>query len=105
MVSEKETGISIDQDNLGDYVGKPVYSSEKMYETTPAGVAMGLAWTSHGGSSLYIETLGQKPGEPNQVYLSYRSFYLFYERNYFYCRSIYLPTDLLLLLYKPLFNN
>jgi len=66
VVSEKETGISIDQDNLGDYVGKPVYSSEKMYETTPAGVAMGLAWTSHGGSSLYIETLGQKPGEPNQ---------------------------------------
>jgi hypothetical protein len=23
-----------------------------------AGVALGLAWTSHGGSTLYIETLG-----------------------------------------------
>ena len=32
-----------------------------MYASTPAGVAMGLAWTSHGGSSLYIETIGQKP--------------------------------------------
>ena len=31
-----------------------------MYESTPAGVCLGLAWTSHGGSTLYIETIEQK---------------------------------------------
>ena len=40
-------------------MGKPVFSSEKMYPNTPAGVALGLAWTSMGGSTLYIETLSQ----------------------------------------------
>ena len=40
-------------------MGKPVFSSEKMYPLTPAGVALGLAWTSMGGSTLYIETLSQ----------------------------------------------
>ena len=28
-----------------------------MYEQTPPGVCMGLAWTAHGGSTLYIETV------------------------------------------------
>ena len=33
--------------------------SDKLYPCPPAGVALGLAWTSMGGSTLYIETLGQ----------------------------------------------
>lgn len=35
-----------------------------MYDTTPPGVCMGLAWTSHGGSTLYIETIKQKRRKP-----------------------------------------
>ena len=34
-----------------------------MYPSTPAGVALGLAWTSMGGSTLYIETVGQSVKE------------------------------------------
>ena len=64
VVHDKEKGISIDESNLSDYVGKPVFSSEKMYPNTPPGVALGLAWTSMGGSTLYIETVGQKVKEP-----------------------------------------
>ena len=41
--------------NLKDYVGNPLYTSDRLYEITPPGVAMGLAWTNMGGSSLYIE--------------------------------------------------
>ena len=58
-MQDKETNIKIDEVSLSDYVGRPVFSSEKMYPLTPAGVALGLAWTSMGGSTLYIETLSQ----------------------------------------------
>ncbi|KAJ3119206.1 ATP-dependent Lon protease pim1 [Physocladia obscura] len=52
-----EEKVVIDKDNLKDFVGSPVYTSERMYENTPVGVIMGLAWTSMGGSSLYIESV------------------------------------------------
>ena len=52
---------SITDKNLSDYVGKPIYTSDRMFEdSTPDGVVMGLAWTSMGGSALYIETKGLK---------------------------------------------
>ena len=53
-VSEGQTGILVNEDNLQKFVGKPVFTQDKMYENTPPGVCMGLAWTSHGGSTLYI---------------------------------------------------
>ena len=60
-VSEKKgSGIKVEESNLYDFVGKPVFAKDKMYESTPPGVVMGLAWTSHGGSTLYIETIKQK---------------------------------------------
>ncbi|OCK83043.1 lon protease like, mitochondrial [Lepidopterella palustris CBS 459.81] len=49
--------VRITKDNLKDYVGPPVFTSDRLYETTPPGVAMGLAWTSMGGSALYIESI------------------------------------------------
>lgn len=48
--------IIIDESNLFNYVGKPVFHTERLYDQTPTGVVMGLAWTSMGGSTLYIET-------------------------------------------------
>ena len=55
--------FTIDASNLADYVGKPVFRGEKIYEQTPVGVVMGLAWTSMGGSTLYIETTFVEEGE------------------------------------------
>lgn len=49
--------VSIDANNLKDYVGAPIYLSDRLYETTPPGVVMGLAWTSMGGTALYIESI------------------------------------------------
>ncbi|CAH2044504.1 unnamed protein product [Thlaspi arvense] len=55
--------VMIGESNLADYVGKPVFHAEKIYEPTPVGVVMGLAWTSMGGSTLYIETTVVEEGE------------------------------------------
>jgi Lon-like ATP-dependent protease len=49
--------VSIGRDNLKDYVGPPVFTSDRLYEKTPPGVAMGLAWTSMGGAALYVESI------------------------------------------------
>lgn len=44
----KDVHIEVNADNLKDYVGPPVFLSDRLYETTPPGVVMGLAWTSMG---------------------------------------------------------
>jgi Lon-like ATP-dependent protease len=49
--------VKIGKDNLKDYVGPPVFTSDRLYDTTPPGVAMGLAWTQMGGAALYVESI------------------------------------------------
>ncbi|QLL32719.1 hypothetical protein HG536_0D02410 [Torulaspora globosa] len=53
--------VEITPANLKDYVGPPVYTTDRLYETTPPGVAMGLAWTNMGGCSLYVEAVLEQP--------------------------------------------
>jgi ATP-dependent Lon protease len=48
---------SITAQNLKEYLGKPVFTSDRFYERTPVGVCMGLAWTAMGGATLYIESI------------------------------------------------
>ncbi|EXJ57973.1 lon protease like, mitochondrial [Cladophialophora yegresii CBS 114405] len=49
--------VTITKDNLKDFVGPPIFTADRLYETTPPGVAMGLAWTSMGGAALYVESI------------------------------------------------
>jgi len=45
------------EEDLEKYVGKRKYLSDRLYEgVPPPGVVMGLAWSSIGGSALYIES-------------------------------------------------
>jgi Lon-like ATP-dependent protease len=54
----------VDENNLHDYIGKPIFTSDRLYEKDlPSGIVMGLAWTSMGGSALYIETQSIKRGK------------------------------------------
>uniref|UniRef100_A0A1X7TLZ4 Lon proteolytic domain-containing protein n=2 Tax=Amphimedon queenslandica TaxID=400682 RepID=A0A1X7TLZ4_AMPQE len=48
--------VTISSSNLKDFVSHPPFVSDRLYETTPSGVVMGLAWTSMGGTTLYVET-------------------------------------------------
>eukprot|EP01018_Ginkgo_biloba_P008383 Gb_04955 [translate_table: standard] len=55
--------IVVNASNLSEYVGKPIFLGERIYDQTPIGVVMGLAWTAMGGSTLYIETTSIEQGE------------------------------------------
>jgi len=46
---------NISRKNVEDFAGKPVFSTEKLYNKKVPGVALGLAWTSMGGATLYAE--------------------------------------------------
>jgi Lon-like ATP-dependent protease len=59
-MKRKSDTWEVSEKNLADYVGKPLFTSDRMYEKDPLpnGIVMGLAWTSMGGSALYVETQG-----------------------------------------------
>jgi ATP-dependent Lon protease len=47
----------ITEKNLEKYLGKPIFTTDRFYPKTPIGVCMGLAWTSMGGATLYVEAI------------------------------------------------
>lgn len=53
----EDVHLSIAKDSLTDYVGPPIYTTDRLYDTFPPGVTMGLAWTSMGGAALYVESI------------------------------------------------
>ncbi|XP_057565490.1 LOW QUALITY PROTEIN: lon protease homolog, mitochondrial [Hippopotamus amphibius kiboko] len=61
IVSGEAAFVEVTPENLQDFVGKPVFTVERMYDVTPPGVVMGLAWTAMGGSTLFVETSLRRP--------------------------------------------
>ena len=53
--------LDVTAENVHEFVGNPVFTSDRMYDSTPPGVVMGLAWTAMGGTTLYVETALSKP--------------------------------------------
>ncbi|XP_073978605.1 lon protease homolog, mitochondrial-like isoform X2 [Rhodnius prolixus] len=60
VVKKESEKVVVTPDNLQDFVGKPMFTHDRLYEVTPPGVVMGLAWTAMGGSTLFIETALRK---------------------------------------------
>ncbi|MFD3744641.1 endopeptidase La [Nocardia sp. NPDC058633] len=52
------TSLTVDVDNLTDYLGRPRFTPDSMERTSVPGVATGLAVTGAGGDVLYIEANG-----------------------------------------------
>ena len=46
--NEISTKINVTPLNLNEFVGKPLFAHDRLYEITPPGVVMGLAWTAMG---------------------------------------------------------
>ncbi|OWF49335.1 lon protease homolog, mitochondrial-like [Mizuhopecten yessoensis] len=61
IITESTEHLEVDTDSLKDYAGKPLFTSDRMYEFNPPGVVTGLAWTAMGGSTLFIETVLKRP--------------------------------------------
>ncbi|KAG8181734.1 hypothetical protein JTE90_028273 [Oedothorax gibbosus] len=68
IVKKEITSVEISDNNLQEFVGKPVFTQDRLYEITPPGVVMGLAWTAMGGSTLFIETTQYKPFTEDKKY-------------------------------------
>ncbi|BDD03251.1 endopeptidase La [Aureibacter tunicatorum] len=60
ITEEGLSKIDVNVGNLEEFLGKPVFHTEKLYNTNQVGVVLGLAYTSYGGSTLYIEASGIK---------------------------------------------
>jgi len=60
VVSTNQRSVNVTEKNLEGFVGKPVFNSDRYYDVTPPGIVMGLAWTSMGGATLYVETIQDK---------------------------------------------
>ncbi|XP_012273098.1 lon protease homolog, mitochondrial isoform X2 [Orussus abietinus] len=67
VVKKEADKIDVKSDNLQDFVGKPTFTHDRMYDITPPGVVMGLAWTAMGGSTLFIETSVRKPCDDKKL--------------------------------------
>ena len=54
MVAGENVEVTVE--NLKDFVGPARFTRDRLYDSTPAGAVAGLAWTSMGGATLYVET-------------------------------------------------
>lgn len=66
IVQKEGEHFEVNNDNLTSFLGKYIFSSDRMYKDTPPGVIMGLAWTAMGGSALYIETAQRHAVQPKK---------------------------------------
>lgn len=55
IVEKNKKSVTVNSANLKDFLGIPKYSYETAYEENQIGVVTGLAWTSVGGETLFIE--------------------------------------------------
>uniref|UniRef100_J3LN24 Lon protease homolog, mitochondrial n=1 Tax=Oryza brachyantha TaxID=4533 RepID=J3LN24_ORYBR len=63
LVDSATEKVVVDASNLDKFIGKPVFQPERLFDQTPVGVVMGLAWNAMGGSTLYIETVKVEDGK------------------------------------------
>ena len=64
IVQNDTKEIKIEKNSLKDLLGRRVFSEEKVYKKPIPGVVMGLAYTSMGGATLFIEATKVKSKGP-----------------------------------------
>lgn len=64
MTENPQKKYVITPNNVEQFLGKPVFAREELYERSIPGVTLGLAWTAMGGATLYIEANALKSKGP-----------------------------------------
>ena len=59
-----ELPVVVDAPDVAGYLGRPLFSTEELYNQRVPGVALGLAYTAMGGATLYIESTAT-PADPS----------------------------------------
>lgn len=65
IVEKKTRSVTVDRKDVVKYLGNKLYNDENYFKEPMPGVVMGLAWTSLGGETLWVEATkvaGDKPG-------------------------------------------
>lgn len=60
LAENEEVEFVITKELIDSYLGRPIFTTEKLYKNQIPGVVLGLAYTSLGGATLYIEATGIK---------------------------------------------
>jgi ATP-dependent Lon protease len=64
IVGGRRRRVTVDARHLTGLLGKRVFTDESAMKRTVPGVAMGLAWTSLGGDTLFVEAASVETGTP-----------------------------------------
>ena len=64
MAETEATSYKVEEKDIESFLGKAVFNTEKLYSRKIPGVALGLAYTSFGGATLYIEATAIKSKGP-----------------------------------------
>ncbi|MCB0559829.1 MAG: endopeptidase La [Lewinellaceae bacterium] len=65
LAENEEVKFLVDKADIEGLLGKPIFNTEKLYNKPIPGVALGLAYTSMGGATLYIEASGIRSKNPS----------------------------------------
>ncbi len=57
LAKKAEPNVTVTPKNLSQFLGQPLFQADSRIKSLPAGSACGLAWSTHGGSTLYVEVL------------------------------------------------
>lgn len=63
IVSGDAERLRVNADDVSDFLGKRVFTDEDPFSVPSVGVVTGLAWTSMGGDTLYIEATAVRTGK------------------------------------------
>ncbi len=56
LAEKEQADLKVDAEDMVRYLGKPIFTGDKLYTQQIPGVILGLAYTSFGGATLYIES-------------------------------------------------
>lgn len=62
ILKETEVPVSLNSENIEEYLGRPVFRKNDVKRAVSPGMAVGLAWTNFGGDTLIIEAVSN-PGK------------------------------------------